>query len=98
MRHLFYLSVTTVLCIFFAIPSSAQPPVLFTETHLIEPAERAPREHPVDMLRMRIEVSFDCPKGIVYGKVTHIFTPLRSKVDSVYFDGPGIKIKEAKLD
>src|SRR5947209_576798 len=83
--------------VFFSLHVSAQP-VLLQETHLVDTAERAPREHPLDMLRMKIEVSFDCPKGIVYGKVTHYFTPLRERVDSVYFDGPGIKIKEAKLN
>ena len=91
-----FLTIITFLSI--ANPAIAQPPVLYTETHLVEPAERAPREHSLDMLRMKIEVSFDCPKGIVYGKVTHYFTPLRSSVDSVFFDGPGIKIKEAMLN
>ncbi len=75
----------------------AQAPILYQETHLVEPGQ-APREHPVDMQRMKIEVSFDCPKGIVKGRVTHYFTPLRSSVDSMFFDGPGIKIKEAKLN
>ncbi len=97
MRHLLS-SFIAVFLLSFAIPAIAQPPVLYTETHLVEPAERAPREHPVDMLRMKIEVSFDCPKGIVYGKVTHYFTPIRSHVDSIFFDGPGIKIKEAMLN
>ncbi len=91
-----FLAITTFLS--FANPAIAQPPVLYTETHLVEPAERAPREHSLDMQRMKIEVSFDCPKGIVYGKVTHYFTPLRSSVDSVFFDGPGIKIKDASLN
>src|SRR5579872_5357596 len=88
------------IALFFLLikPAAAQPPVLYQETHLVEPTERAPREHPVDMLRMKIEVSFDCPKGLVKGKVTHYFTPLRSHVDSIFFDGPGIKIKEAKLN
>lgn len=81
-----------------AIPLSAQPPILYQETHLVDPAERAPREHPVDMLRMKIEVSFDCPRGLVKGKVTHYFTPIREHVDSIFFDGPGIKIKEATLN
>ncbi|MDP4220579.1 MAG: M1 family metallopeptidase [Bacteroidota bacterium] len=87
-----------IILLSFTHPASAQPPILYQETHLVDPAERAPREHPVDMLRMKIEVSFDCPKGIVYGKVTHYFTPLRSHVDSIFFDGPGIKIKDAMLN
>ena len=57
-----------------------------------------PREHAVDMKHMRIEVSFVPEKGLVKGRVTHFFAPLRSKVDSIFFDGPGIVIKEAILN
>ncbi|MEP7233706.1 MAG: M1 family metallopeptidase [Ignavibacteriota bacterium] len=95
MRQLFRF--LAVLILSYSLPALAQPPVLYTETHLVEPDERAPREHQLDMLRMKIEVSFDCPKGMVFGRVTHYFTPLRESVDSVFFDGPGIKIKEATL-
>jgi aminopeptidase N len=100
MRNFFYsLAIVFIFSVFFirAKKSSAQPPIQYTETHLVEPCQ-APREHPVDMLRMKIEVSFDCPKGIVYGKVTHYFTPIRGRVDSIFFDGPGIKIKQAFLN
>ncbi len=97
MRQLFRSIPVVVLFFLFTIPASAQP-ILNQETHLVEPEERAPREHPLDMLRMKIEVSFDCPKGTVYGKVTHYFTPLREHVDSVFFDGPGIRITEALLN
>ncbi|MBS1904955.1 MAG: hypothetical protein JSS75_14720 [Bacteroidetes bacterium] len=76
----------------------AQAPVLYQETHLVDPAERAPREHPLDMQRMKIEVSFEPAKSKVIGRVTHYFTPIRSSVDSVYFDGPGITIKKALLN
>ncbi|HYM36728.1 MAG TPA: M1 family metallopeptidase, partial [Steroidobacteraceae bacterium] len=86
------------LLAFAAASAFAQAPVLYEETHLVDPAERAPREHPLDMQRMKIEVSFEPVKGKVIGRVTHYFTPLRSSVDSVYFDGPGIKIKEAYLN
>jgi aminopeptidase N len=55
------------------------------------------REHPLDMTRMKVEVSFDVTKGLVIGKVTHTFTVLQQKVDSVFFDGPGIIIKSASL-
>ncbi|MEI8133680.1 MAG: M1 family metallopeptidase [bacterium] len=98
MRHISIAVFTAFLLTMLTIPAVAQPPILYQETHLVEPTERAPREHPVDMLRLKLEVSFDCPKGIVYGKVTHYFTPLRSHVDSIFFDGPGIKIKEATLN
>lgn len=59
---------------------------------------QAPREHPLDMQHMRLELSFEPQKGLVKGKVTHFFTPLQAKVDSFFLDGPGIIIKEAKLN
>jgi aminopeptidase N len=59
------------------------------------------REHSVDITHMKVEVSFDVndPKGgKVIGKVTHHFEPLRAKVDTLFFDGPGIQINSATLD
>jgi aminopeptidase N len=57
-----------------------------------------PPEHPVDLLRMRLEVSFVPQQGLVKGTVTHVFTPLRERVDSIFFDGPGIKVQKASLN
>lgn len=56
-----------------------------------------PREHPVDMQRVIVRVKFDPPKGRVDGQVTHHFEVLQQRVDSIFFDGPGIEIKEARL-
>jgi len=56
------------------------------------------REHVLDFERMRLSVEFETEKGLVKGKITHFFSPIRSKVDSFYLDGPGIIIKEAKLN
>jgi aminopeptidase N len=56
------------------------------------------REHPLDITRMKVEVQFEPQKGLVKGKVTHTFTVLQKKVDSVFFDGPGITIKNATLN
>lgn len=67
------------------------------KTYQNDPGER-PREHSADITNMKVEVSFDCPKGIVKGKVTHSFTPLRKTIDTLFFDGPGIKISTANLD
>lgn len=58
----------------------------------------SPREHNVDFERMRLEVEFEPEKNLVKGKITHFFSPLRQKVDSVFLDGPGINVKEAKLN
>ena len=57
-----------------------------------------PREHPLDMQHMRLEVRFDPVKKLVMGKVTHFFVPLQNKVDSVFFNGPAIRIIEATLN
>jgi len=58
----------------------------------------APREHQLDFERMRLYVEFEPANGLVKGKITHFFTPIRSHVDSFFLDGPGIKVKEAKLN
>lgn len=57
-----------------------------------------PRERVVDFERMRLEVSLDAPKGLVIGKVTHYFTPLRKEVGEIHFDGVGIRIQKAMLN
>ncbi|MGZ3933047.1 MAG: M1 family aminopeptidase, partial [Bacteroidia bacterium] len=58
----------------------------------------SPREHVLDFERMRLEVEFEPANGLVKGKITHFFSPIRQTVDSFYLDGPGIVIKEAKLN
>jgi aminopeptidase N len=57
-----------------------------------------PPERQVDMLHMRLEVSFEPEKGLVKGRVTHRFTPLRQRVDSLFFNAPGIRIVSAWMD
>ncbi len=56
------------------------------------------REHPLDMIKMKVEVSFDTQKGQVIGKVSHQFKVLQKQVDSVFFDAPGIVFSAAKLN
>jgi aminopeptidase N len=50
------------------------------------------RDHQVDFTRLKLEVSFVPQQSLVKGRVTEYFTPLRKNVDTIYFDGPGIKI------
>lgn len=57
-----------------------------------------PREHNVDIIKMSLEVSFVPEQKLVKGKVTHLFTPLQKKVDSIFFDAPKIRIQKATLD
>ncbi|CAN5347409.1 M1 family metallopeptidase [soil metagenome] len=58
----------------------------------------APRAHNVDFIHMTLNLSFDVNKGLVKGTVIHRFTPLQAKVDSIWLDGPGIKILTASLN
>lgn len=58
----------------------------------------APREHNVDFIHMRLELSFDVKAGLVKGKAIHRFTPLQQKVDSIWLDGPAIRILEASVN
>lgn len=61
-------------------------------------AGSSPREHNLDFERMRLYVEFVPEEGLVKGKITHFFSAIRAKVDSFFLDGPGIEIKEAKLN
>jgi aminopeptidase N len=75
-------------------PSSAQHTnVCYT----YDPAS-AMREHPLDFIKMRLDVGFEPQKGLVKGSITHFFTPLRDAVDSFFLDGPGIAIESATLN
>ena len=56
------------------------------------------REHPLDITRMKLDVSFEPEKGLVTGKVTHLFTVLQQHVDSIFFDAPGITINSALIN
>ena len=68
-----------------------------TKSYLFDPAER-PREHSADITHMKVEVNFNPPEGLVRGKVSHTFTPLRQNLDTLFFDGPDIRILSASLD
>ncbi|MBP1656124.1 MAG: hypothetical protein H6Q31_725 [Bacteroidetes bacterium] len=52
-----------------------------------------PQEHQADMQHMRLDLRFVPEQGLVSGTVTHRFTPLRETVDSLFFNGPGIRVK-----
>jgi aminopeptidase N len=56
------------------------------------------REHALDITKMKVEVAFVPEKGLVKGKVTHSFTVLQKRVDSIFFDAPDIKILSATLN
>ncbi len=80
-----------------ALPALAQDDFLPTTTYVNVPGSE-PREHPLDILRMDLEVSFAPYKGEVSGRVVHSFKVLQPKVDSVVFDAVKIRIKQSTLN
>jgi aminopeptidase N len=59
----------------------------------------APREHSLDFTELRLDIFIEPKEGLVKGKVTHLFTPLRNKVDNFYLDAKdGLTIKDAQLN
>ena len=79
---------------FLIVNCSAQ---VKTRTYMNDPL-LAPREHNVDFQHLKLEVAFDPQKKLVKGKVTHYFTPLRQKIDSIVLNGVNMDIKEVALN
>ena len=92
--HLFRVS---LLCFFLVLAKSSSFGQCTSVTHLFDQTS-IPREHTIDVEHMKLSVSFVPEQGLVKGEVTHYFTPLRDKVDSIYFDGIDIRIQEARLN
>ncbi len=65
-------------------------------SYLVDP-NKGPREHALDIEKMIVDVSFEPEAGRVIGEVTHEFTPLRTKIDTVLFDAPDITINKLVL-
>ena len=86
-----------VICILFCVVflhkevTAQKKP--FTKTLPYDSAS-VPRAHNADFKHLRLEVSFDPSLGKVFGKVTHLFSPIQKKVDTLFLDAPGISIKE----
>ena len=68
-----------------------------TQAYHVDPGGHE-RNRNIDVLHMKLEVSFDAPKKTVFGKVTHTFEPLQSVIDTIFFDAPGINILNASID
>ena len=84
-----------LLC--FALVTSALFSQVKTRSYIVD-AQLAPRDHNVDFQHLRLEVSFDAPNGLVKGKVTHVFTPLRATVDSIWLDAIEMRFKSVQLN
>jgi len=92
MRHLFaFVSIFIFSCsILFS-----QPKMFKREIDV----STSPREHPLDFQELKLDLSFVEKEGLVKGKVTHIFTPLRNKVENISLDAKGdLIVKDATLN
>lgn len=59
----------------------------------------SPREHPLDFQELILNISIQPKEGTLKGSVTHIFTPLRNKVEQFFLDArEGLNIKDAKVN
>lgn len=88
-----------IALIAFVIPLAAvaQSPYVHTTTYIDAPGSE-PRERPVDIERMTLDVRFKPEQGLVQGKVTHVFNALQKRVDTILFDAIKIDIKSATLN
>lgn len=92
-QFIFRLSIFFLLIISRVTSAQTKPNVAYQFD-----AGAAMREHVLDFERMRLWVEFEPEKGLVKGQITHFFSPIRQSVDSFFLDGPGIDVKEAKLN
>jgi aminopeptidase N len=59
---------------------------------------RHERDRNIDVAAMKLEVEFVPTEGLVKGTVTHTFRCLQDNVDTVFLDGPDIRIDSVWLD
>ncbi len=83
--------------LFVSLTLWAQPDVVPTATYVLVP-DSEPREHPLDIVQMDLEVRFGPYQGLVQGRVVHHYKVLRRTVDSVMFDGIDLTIKQATVN
>lgn len=84
----------SLLFSFFICIAHAQ----FEKRSYINDAALATRGHAVHFTKMKLWISLNPAEGLVKGKVTHYFTPLRPSVDSFFLDAIKMNIKEILLN
>lgn len=90
------ISIALISLFIFCSQLHSQVAVPNSITHLVERGS-APREHPADMLHLRLDATFDPFSGLVQGRVTHTFKVLRQTVDSIEFDAIGITFSQVMM-
>jgi len=75
------------------------PITLFAQTRVytVEVDNSRPKEPQIDQLSLAVDLSFEPNIGKVQGEVEIVFVPKVGGLDSIWFDGPGIKIITAKI-
>lgn len=86
-----------ILLAFAVLMSVTATAQVRTRTY-INDALLAPRDRNVDFTNLRLDLSFETAKGLVKGKATHTFVPLRPKVDSVFVDGIRMTVKKLTVN
>ncbi len=84
------------ICMLTAVVFSVAQPHVPTRTTVFVPGSE-PREHPIDITRMVVDVRFKPAEGVVEGRVSHHFTVLQRNADSILFDAIKIDILQATL-
>lgn len=95
--HVKHLIASLALTFFAVVVCNAQNGFDHTITYLKADSSE-PREHPLDVTRMKVSVTFDPSHGLVRGIVQHHYKVLRHTVDSVVFDAMDIVVKQATLN
>lgn len=86
---------TLVICVVAASSLLAQTKP-FVKTMPYDSAS-VPREQVVDFKHLKLVADFQPEQGKIIGNVTHVFTPIRQKVDSIFLDAPDINIKSIQF-
>jgi len=86
-----------ILFFAFCLLAAALDAQYKTSSYLYDGAA-VPRDHPLDFIRMKLDLSLVPEQGLVKGRVTHYFTPLRPSVASFFLDGIQMKVTELLLN
>jgi len=86
-----------ILFFAFCLLAAALQAQYKTSSYLYD-AAAVPRDHPLDFIRMKLDLSLVPEQGLVKGRVTHYFTPLRPSVASFFLDGIQMKVSEIWLN
>ena len=68
-----------------------------SQVYTVEVDNSRPKELQIDQLTLHVDLSFEPKIGKVNGEVEIVFVPKFADLDSIWFDGPGIKIQSAQI-